>query len=52
VFFVAFTHFRYREGATKTFALCGFVRAHGESDDSINRLAQNEGILSKYECGA
>ncbi|KAI1491332.1 ribosomal protein S21e [Biscogniauxia mediterranea] len=27
------------------FALCGFVRAMGESDDSLNRLAQREGLL-------
>ncbi|XBW35047.1 hypothetical protein QEN19_000611 [Hanseniaspora menglaensis] len=28
-----------------TYALCGYIRANGESDDSINRLAQNDGAL-------
>ncbi|KAG8803169.1 40S ribosomal protein S21 [Serendipita sp. 398] len=28
-----------------TFALCGQVRADGESDDSINRLATKAGLL-------
>ncbi|TDL24805.1 40S ribosomal protein S21 [Rickenella mellea] len=28
-----------------TFALCGQVRAMGESDDSINRLATRAGLL-------
>ncbi|KAI9135859.1 40S ribosomal protein S21 [Paraphysoderma sedebokerense] len=32
-------------GTYKTFALCGFVRANGESDDSLNRLAQKSGYL-------
>ena len=30
-------------GTTTTFALCGQVRASGESDDSINRLATKAG---------
>lgn len=28
-----------------TYALSGYVRARGESDDSLNRLAQNDGLL-------
>jgi len=28
-----------------TFALCGQVRANGESDDSLNRLATKAGLL-------
>ncbi|KAL9094434.1 MAG: hypothetical protein Q9165_003284 [Trypethelium subeluteriae] len=32
-------------GENQTYALCGFVRAMGESDDSINRLAQRDGYL-------
>ncbi|KAK5962807.1 40S ribosomal protein eS21 RPS21B PWA37_005254, partial [Arxiozyma heterogenica] len=28
-----------------TYALSGSVRARGESDDSLNRLAQNDGLL-------
>jgi hypothetical protein len=32
-------------GENKVYALCGFVRAMGESDDSINRLAQRDGYL-------
>jgi len=28
-----------------TYALCGFVRARSESDDSINRLATRDGLL-------
>ena len=32
-------------GENQTYALCGFVRAMGESDDSINRLAQRDGFL-------
>ncbi|CAJ0626936.1 20274_t:CDS:2 [Entrophospora sp. SA101] len=27
----------------KTYALCGFVRQSGESDDSLNRLATEDG---------
>jgi small subunit ribosomal protein S21e len=34
-------------GENTNFALCGFVRAMGEADDSLNRLAQQSGILAK-----
>ncbi|KAJ1941310.1 40S ribosomal protein S21 [Linderina macrospora] len=29
----------------KTYAISGYVRAHAESDDSINRLATQDGYL-------
>jgi small subunit ribosomal protein S21e len=29
----------------QVYALCGFVRAMGESDDCMNRLAQKDGFL-------
>ncbi|PGH05513.1 40S ribosomal protein S21 [Polytolypa hystricis UAMH7299] len=32
-------------GENQVYALCGFVRARGESDDSLNRLAQRDGYL-------
>lgn len=32
-------------GENMTYALCGFVRAMGESDDAMNRLAQRDGLL-------
>lgn len=32
-------------GENQVYALCGFVRAMGESDDCINRLAQRDGFL-------
>lgn len=32
-------------GENQVYALCGFVRAMGESDDSLNRLAQKDGFL-------
>ncbi|KHN94661.1 Ribosomal protein S21e [Metarhizium album ARSEF 1941] len=32
-------------GENLVYALCGFVRAMGESDDCINRLAQADGLL-------
>jgi len=32
-------------GTSTSFALCGQVRAQGESDDSINRLATKAGLL-------
>merc|ERR1712225_52284 len=32
-------------GENKTYALCGFVRAMGESDDCMNRLTQRDGYL-------
>eukprot|EP00049_Salpingoeca_infusionum_P016958 m.351322 g.351322 ORF g.351322 m.351322 type:complete len:87 (+) comp16222_c0_seq1:385-645(+) len=30
---------------TTSFAICGAVRAMGEADDSLNRLAEEAGIL-------
>ena len=35
-----------------TFALCGQVRAMGESDDSLNRLATKAGCKSLEMCTA
>ncbi|KAF2247394.1 ribosomal protein S21e [Trematosphaeria pertusa] len=32
-------------GENQVYALSGFVRAMGESDDSMNRLAQKDGFL-------
>ncbi|RPB22853.1 40S ribosomal protein S21 [Terfezia boudieri ATCC MYA-4762] len=32
-------------GETITYALSGFVRSQGEADDSLNRLAQRDGLL-------
>ncbi len=32
-------------GDNQSYALCGFVRAMGESDDCMNRLAQKDGFL-------
>ncbi len=32
-------------GENQVYALCGFVRAMGEGDDSLNRLAQRDGLL-------
>jgi len=32
-------------GENQVYALCGFVRAMGEGDDSLNRLAQRDGYL-------
>ncbi len=32
-------------GQSKTFVLSGFVRKDGEADDSLNRLAQEAGLL-------
>jgi len=32
-------------GESISYALCGFVRSMGESDDSLNRLAQKDGLL-------
>uniref|UniRef100_A0A8C3JXA7 Small ribosomal subunit protein eS21 n=1 Tax=Calidris pygmaea TaxID=425635 RepID=A0A8C3JXA7_9CHAR len=37
-------------GQFKTYAICGAIRRMGESDDSILRLAKNDGIVSKYVC--
>lgn len=32
-------------GSNTTYALSGYIRARGEGDDSINRLAQQDGLL-------
>ncbi|KAF4556042.1 40S ribosomal protein S21-like protein [Elsinoe fawcettii] len=32
-------------GENQVYALCGFVRAMGEGDDCLNRLAQRDGYL-------
>jgi small subunit ribosomal protein S21e len=32
-------------GENVVYALCGFVRSRGESDDSLNRLAQRDGLV-------
>ncbi|KAK0450801.1 probable 40s ribosomal protein s21 [Armillaria ostoyae] len=32
-------------GTSTTFALCGQVRSQGESDDALNRLATQAGLL-------
>jgi small subunit ribosomal protein S21e len=32
-------------GENQTYALCGFIRARGESDDSLNRLTQRDGYI-------
>lgn len=32
-------------GENFTYSVCGFIRQKGESDDSINRLAQADGLL-------
>ena len=32
-------------GENETYALCGFIRGRGESDDSFNRLTQRDGYL-------
>ncbi|KAK7963553.1 40S ribosomal protein S21 [Apiospora sp. TS-2023a] len=32
-------------GENHVYALCGFVRAMGESDDSMNRLCQRDGLV-------
>ncbi|KAI8053479.1 ribosomal protein S21e [Syncephalis plumigaleata] len=33
-------------GKFQTFALCGFIRSQGEADDSLNRLATQQGFLN------
>jgi len=38
-------------GENHTYALCGFIRAMGESDDSMNRLAQRDGLLKNVWSG-
>ncbi|KAI9924738.1 hypothetical protein ASPWEDRAFT_51527 [Aspergillus wentii DTO 134E9] len=32
-------------GENQNYALCGFIRARGESDDSLNRITQRDGYL-------
>ncbi|KAF4260812.1 hypothetical protein CNMCM8812_008708 [Aspergillus fumigatus] len=32
-------------GENQSYALCGFIRARGESDDSLNRLCQRDGYI-------
>ncbi|KAK9316721.1 ribosomal protein S21e [Lipomyces starkeyi] len=32
-------------GSYTTYALSGFLRSRGEADDSLNRLAQTDGLL-------
>ncbi|EEB09000.1 40S ribosomal protein S21 [Schizosaccharomyces japonicus yFS275] len=32
-------------GQNSTYAICGFVRGKGESDDCINRLTTQDGLL-------
>jgi small subunit ribosomal protein S21e len=34
-------------GGYTTYAICGAIRRMGESDDSIRRLAQKDGIVAK-----
>ncbi|XP_068505801.1 small ribosomal subunit protein eS21-like [Syngnathus scovelli] len=34
-------------GQFKTYAICGAIRRMGESDDSILRLAKNDGVVAK-----
>jgi small subunit ribosomal protein S21e len=39
-------------GENQVYALCGFVRAMGESDDSLNRLCQRDGLLKNVWSGS
>lgn len=39
-------------GQNQVYALCGFVRARGEGDDSLNRLAQRDGLLKNVWSGS
>ncbi|GMM30949.1 ribosomal 40S subunit protein S21B [Martiniozyma asiatica (nom. inval.)] len=32
--------------STTAYAICGDVRAKGESDDAVNRLAQQDGLIN------
>merc|ERR1711879_864085 len=34
-------------GQNKTYAICGFIRKMGESDDSLVRLAKRDGVIAK-----
>lgn len=38
-------------GENQVYALCGFVRAMGEGDDAMNRLAQRDGMLKNVWSG-
>merc|ERR1712169_75615 len=42
---------RALQGDNQVYALCGFIRAMGESDDSMNRLAQRDGFLKNVWSG-
>ena len=37
-------------GAYEMYAICGQIRRMGEGDDSLNRLAMRDGIISKNFC--
>lgn len=39
-------------GENQVYALCGFVRAMGEGDDSLNRLAQRDGLVKGVWSGS
>lgn len=39
-------------GENQVYALCGFVRAMGEGDDALNRLAQKDGLLKSVWSGS
>ncbi|KAI9802457.1 MAG: 40S ribosomal protein S21 [Sarcosagium campestre] len=39
-------------GENQVYALCGFVRSMGESDDALNRLAQRDGLLKNVWSGS
>ncbi|XP_037076747.1 40S ribosomal protein S21-like [Pollicipes pollicipes] len=34
-------------GDSKTYAICGYIRRMGESDDCLTRLAKKDGIVAK-----
>ncbi|RIA94742.1 30S ribosomal protein S21e [Glomus cerebriforme] len=38
-------------GTSKTYNFCGFIRALGEIDDSLNRLATEDGYLESVWSG-
>ena len=38
-------------GDNHVYAICGFIRAMGESDDSFNRLAQRDGLVKSVWSG-
>lgn len=38
-------------GENHVYALCGFVRAMGESDDALNRLVQRDGLVKNVWSG-